>query len=69
MLPIGVCEGPHQESQEAIGTLLGNFVMGEENNKVNVMWKTALLLKQPIVKIKKEKGKRIILVPAKYILS
>lgn len=68
MLSIGVCEGPHQESQEAIGTLLGNFVMGEENNKVNVMWKTALLLKQPMERTEK-KGKKTILVQTKYILS
>lgn len=58
-------KGHTSKVRRQLKTLLRNFVRREENNKANVTWKTALLPKQPMVRIKKP----VILVPTNYILS
>lgn len=60
-------KGHTSKVRRQLRTLLRNFVRREENNKANVTWKTALLPKQPMVKIIKKKT--VILVPTNYILS
>lgn len=60
-------KGHTRSVRRQLKTLLRNFVRGEENNKANVTQKTALLLKQPLESIKKPQ--KIILVPAKCVLS